>query len=151
MGFIAAGMTFLADYFIKDHVNSRVLQGSEEVILDENVKLCNEHSREDLLGGLVTADEEAVQNVSALATGGAVVFFLTGLLGRGSKGGKLGSSLLLGGILNNYVERSTKGFVTRYLKIETGDPKSRLVFNLSDLAVIFGAVICFFSFLFRRD
>ena len=151
MGFFAAGTTFLADYLIKDHVNSHVLQGSEEVILDENVKFCNEHSREDLLGGLVSADEEAVRTVTSFAAGGALVFFLTSLFRRGHSGSKFGASLLLGGILNNYTERSTKGFVTRYLKIETGDPKSRLIFNLSDIAVFLGALICVFSALSGKD
>lgn len=136
---------FLGDFLLKRHVNDTRLQGSNQEILGGRVILRNCHNEGAVLG---TAKEysKALKGLSAFLLSGIAWDFLKILFREGRNLQKLAYALLLGGGLNNYYERCTKGYVTDYVSIISGNKKlSRLVFNLSDVFLLFGSVLYLFS------
>ena len=66
-----------------------------------------------------------------------------GLLWTGRRRCPLGTGLILGGGLSNLSERLTEGRVYDYLQFpRTPEPLDRFVFNLADLCVLAGGVLC---------
>jgi signal peptidase II len=71
----------------------------------------------------------------------ATVFILT-LTKRGLNMLKFGLGLLLGGAFSNTYDRIKKGYVTDYMVFEHAPGfLKNVVFNLSDFAIIIGALI----------
>lgn len=103
---------------------------------------------EDLLGGRVRLrsmwNEGAAFSLpipaGALPLASAAAL---GLLWTGRRRCPLGTGLILGGGLSNLSERLTEGRVYDYLQFpRTPEPLDRFVFNLADLCVLAGGVLC---------
>ena len=55
---------------------------------------------------------------------------------------KTGASLLVGGGLNNLLDRYTKGYVVDYVKFNFGPKWMRgIIFNISDFCIFIGAFL----------
>lgn len=142
---LAVGV-FAADYALKEHVNSNVLQGTKEEILNGKLLLRNCHNKGAAFGVLKNTDPKIIQEASALGAGAALWEFLRQLPKRGRRLKKTGLALIAGGGMNNYVERRRSGSVTDYVSVNTSNKKlRRLVFNLSDLCILTGAILWILS------
>lgn len=71
---------------------------------------------------------------------------------RDHAGMKAGTGLLLAGGLNNLLDRYRRGYVVDYIRLKTSDKRlNKLVFNLSDIYVLVGAVILFITSRLHKD
>lgn len=67
-------------------------------------------------------------------------------------GMKAGTGLLLAGGLNNLLDRYRRGYVVDYIRLKTPNKRlNKLVFNLSDIYVLIGAVILFITSRLHKD
>ncbi|MCD8154708.1 MAG: signal peptidase II [Clostridiales bacterium] len=145
---LAAGI-FALDYAVKEHVNTTRLQGTKEEKAGGLLILRNCHNKGLAFGLLKDAEGDIPRECSGLALGGAIWAFLCALFKRGSKVVRLGLSMVVGGGLNNYVERRNKGEVTDYVSLGRGGRRLKsLVFNLSDLFVFAGGILWILGSLF---
>lgn len=146
MGIITAGIVFLADFLAKQHVNTHVMQGEEVETPAKAVVLRNVHTRKFFFDTL-DLDKETGDLLGALTLGASAALFL----GKRNKLGKAGASLLFGGALSSFVERKQKGYVTKYAAVHSDFPQiEEKTFNIPDLAMILGAVLCILSLLFGK-
>lgn len=142
---VAAGV-FALDYAMKEHVNSTWLQGTERKVLGGRVIFRNCHNQGAAFGLLKNADKELCREASVLVLGGVLWEFVRQTLKGGRKIARFGLSMVLGGGLNNYHERRTKGAVTDYVSLGVKNPKTRgMVFNLSDVFIGAGTVLWMIS------
>jgi len=59
--------------------------------------------------------------------------------------------LLLGGILGNFVDRLTNGYVVDFLEFHWGDVFSWPTFNIADAAITTGVLLIIYESFFGRD
>lgn len=138
---VAAG-AFALDYVLKEKVNSTCIQGSQKKILGGKLILRNCHNEGMAFGLLKELEPEYCQELSALALGGIVWEFLRHMLHGGSRLGKLGLSMVMGGGFGNYAERLQKGSVTDYVGFGVKNKKiRRLTFNAADFFIIAGGIL----------
>ena len=71
---------------------------------------------------------------------------------REHAGMKAGTGLLLAGGLNNLLDRYRRCYVVDYIRLKTPNKRlNKLVFNLSDIYVLVGAVILFITSRLHKD
>ncbi|HIY19359.1 MAG TPA: signal peptidase II [Candidatus Blautia avistercoris] len=132
---------FGLDTAVKNFINNHKLQGSETRILKEKVFIRNLHNPDGIFG-IMKGHKEASRKLSLLILGGVLWEFFRNFFKKGSRMTQWGLALVLGGGLCNYWERETKGYVTDYLSVNAGPEKFRkMVFNLSDVCILAGALL----------
>lgn len=138
--FVTTGI-FLLDFFIKRHMDRNYTRKERHPRLGGRVLLelyYNDGAALNLLSRYPRV-MRAFHTCAILAAGVAYYFTLR-LPGQALA--KTGLSMLLGGGANNLYDRYAKGHVVDYFRFNFG-PKClrRIVFNLSDFFVFFGALL----------
>lgn len=112
--------------------------------LDGNIRIVTYHNT----GAFMEAGADkpaAVTALSVMFTLFAGIAFIAAMTKTGFKTLKTGLGLLLGGAFSNTHDRVTKGYVTDYLIFSKAPGViHNMVFNLSDFAIIIGALISAF-------
>ena len=141
---------FLLDYMLKEHTDSSRLQGTKQEILGGRLILRNCHN-EGAAFGMFKMEKKHCLEASAFVLGGAIWEFVRQLVHSGSRMGKLGLSMVLGGGLSNYFDRRNKGYVTDYVSFGVKNKKLRnMVFNISDFFILGGTVLWVISAILPR-
>ena len=136
-----AGGIFLLDYKIKEKVDSTRLQGSKEEVLGGHVILRNCHNK-DTVFGKVKIGAQNCQELSAAGLGCVFGEYWRQLIHGGSKTGRLGLAMILGGGLSNYMDRRNKGYVTDYISFNVKNKElKKMVFNFSDFFILAGTAL----------
>jgi len=133
---------FLTEYLIKDHVEKNWQMGETKKAAKGRICLRRYHNR----GAFLNLGEKRSLLVAAVSVGltvGMAFYFVLVLLGGSSNVLKLGFSWLLGGAFSNTYDRLKRRYVVDYFSFRTGVKAiDRIVFNLADLAIMAGAVLC---------
>lgn len=145
MGILLTGGIFLLDEKLKEHVDSTRIQGTKKEILGGKLILRNCHN-EGTAFGMVKLGREECQEMSAVALGAVLGEYFRQFVHGGSKVGRIGLSMILGGGLSNYVDRCRRGYVTDYVSFASKNKKFQsMVFNLSDFCIMGGTVLWMIS------
>ena len=138
---LIAGIAFGSDFWIKRHMDRKyaryvVHPGRRNKILIEKYYNC---------GAALNFLAKKPRVMRALHT---VIMFFVGILYYfllrmpGHRLSKTGASLLVGGGLNNLLDRYTKGYVVDYVKFNFGPKWLRgIIFNISDFCIFIGAFL----------
>lgn len=138
---LTAGI-FGTDHYIKKKVNAAEKKDLQEKYLGGRLILRNCHNHGMMLGILKNKDKETLRDIASMVLGGVIWEYIRTSGKKGTRASKLGLSMILGGGLNNYTERRRKGYVTDYASLNVEDPKlKKIVFNISDLFILAGAVL----------
>lgn len=136
---------FIGDYFIKKFMERTLNEGKEESRLKGFILLRKHHNK----GAFLNAGEKNRTLVAALSLMLTVVVLLIFIVTLGRKGTplfKLGLSLLLGGAFSNTYDRIKRGYVVDYLSFGVKWKwLSNIIFNISDFAIIIGAMLTAFA------
>jgi signal peptidase II len=109
--------------------------------LDGKIKIVTFHNKGAFLGG-GKKKPVLVAFMSVVFTAIVATVFILTLTKRGLNMLKFGLGLLLGGAFSNTYDRIKKGYVTDYMVFEHAPGfLKNVVFNLSDFAIIIGALI----------
>ena len=135
------GVVFLLDYFAKQRAEKEL--GPQEVkeVAHGNVRLQKLYNK-----GIAFGWFQGKENITIIATamvmGVMLASFWAIVFKKGRGLNKLGYAFIIGGGLNNLYERFTKGYVTDYFSFNVKWEKlKRLVFNISDMFILLGAVL----------
>lgn len=135
---VIAAAVFLCDYRIKNWAEENLRGKGRKPIGKTGCSLVLLHNK-GFAGSKMKDKPDLVKIIHTFILVFFGIFCVT--LGYFKKGRELtafGLSLILGGGASNLHDRWKKGYVTDYLGLPV---TKRLVFNLSDLCIIFGAVI----------
>lgn len=136
-----AGGIFLLDHKIKEHIDSTRLQGSHEEVLGGRLILRNCHNQ-DMAFGKLKVGRENCQELSVAGLGCVLGEYWHQIAHGGSRLGRIGLAMVLGGGLSNYVDRRNKGYVTDYVSFNVKNKDVRkMVFNLSDFCIAAGTAL----------
>ena len=145
---ISAGIGILiasVDSIIKQVQEQNGSFGIKKEIFGGKAYLTKHHNR-GFCGNLFDKHTEVVKGVSICL---CIICFLTYIFTLGKKGKKLlrvGLATLLGGAYSNTYDRMIRGYVVDYVGFNVPNEKfGNLVFNISDFAIIIGAMICAIS------
>lgn len=140
--FILAAV-FILDYRVKAYVETHKKEGKTELALGGFIKI-RRLSNHGIAGGRLSGNPKVVKCSSGILTLVMGIHFLKELFQKGNHAVKLCYSVILGGALSNFYDRVKKGAVTDYFSFCVPVRKIRkLVFNISDLFIIFGSMILF--------
>ena len=129
---------FLCDYAAKEKVEKTYDEKKQKELFRGKVQIEKYHNK----GAALNALEKRPELMKKLHAGAwfTVAGYLTCLnKHRDHAGMKAGTGLLLAGGLNNLLDRCRRGYVVDYIRL------NKLVFNLSDIYVLTGAVILFIT------
>lgn len=147
---IAAGL-FLLDYSIKNWVEKNLKDDLVKEVLGDRFLLRKYHNSG-------WAFEKGSESPRLVKYGTSICYLLLAagylwtLTRKGCHWIKLGGALLLGGGASNLADRILRGHVTDYLSLNTACKKIRsIVFNLSDVCVLLGAILVIVGALKRRS
>ena len=127
---------FLADQFLKGQVEKDKIETGKQYFGDL-ITIKKSVNKGLIMNNLEEKPRWVLSWVSAMLGMTAYIYLLT-LGKKHRKIKRLGLALMVGAAASNLYDRITKGGVTDYFVIK-GIPK--IVFNLSDLVIILGAVI----------
>ena len=142
---------FLCDYAAKEKVEKTYDEKKQKELFHGKVQIEKYHNR----GAALNALAKRPELMKKLHAG--VWFTVAGYLvclnrHREHAGMKAGTGLLLAGGLNNLLERYRRGYVVDYIRLKTPNKRlNKLVFNLSDIYVLIGAVILFITSRLHKD
>lgn len=146
VGFMTVvSVIFLGDLYIKakveKYIPARGSGKSERELLGGRLLLRRHHNR----GMALNAGEKrqpAVAAVSLALTAVLTVVFFISLGHRGNNLLRAGLALLLGGAFSNTYDRLKRKYVVDYLSLGVRRKGlEKIVFNLSDLCIIIGALL----------
>jgi signal peptidase II len=137
IGIIAA--IVLADALLKHRMEQKKPKG--ESVMGGKISLKLHHNKAAIFDQL-PAKQTLVFAGAAVLTVLLTIWFLCTLGAKGQTVRKTGLAFLLGGAYGNTYERIHQKFVTDYFSFRTGIAWfDRIIFNLSDLAIMVGAVL----------
>lgn len=146
---------FLGDLWIKDRIegsdtdkSGNVLSRGREgdcrkpmTLAGGRIRIRKYHNEGAMLN-LGQRRRKAVAALSVALTGAVGGMFLCSLGQRGNRLLRAGLALLLGGAFSNTYDRLKRRYVVDYLTFQVGwKPLGRVVFNLSDFAIMIGAML----------
>ncbi|PLK27052.1 signal peptidase II [Novosphingobium sp. TH158] len=151
LGFIIAGITFLADQALKWLVMGPLaLPERLQIDLVPFFRLTWAENRGVSLG-MFTAESDAgrwsLVALTALISIGVVVWMLR----EKARGDILALGLVLGGALGNIVDRVRFGYVADYADLHFGEFRPFMIFNLADAAISIGVLIVLARSLLSRE
>lgn len=152
--FIAAGI-FFGDLAIKNQIDRSRTDAGGYVLgrgTDEKAPEPRTYARGRILirkyrnrGAMLNLGQKypgAVAAVSVVFTLLTAAGFLLGLGQRGNRLFRTGMTFLLGGAFSNTYDRLKRRYVVDYLTFRVGwKPLGRVVFNISDFAIMIGAML----------
>ncbi len=138
---IIIAIVFSADYFVKERAENFLKDQTVREVAGDKI-LLRKHENRGFAFGLLRNRPKDVLLASASSVAAVATIFLGYFIKGGNFLQKLGTSLALGGGLNNLFDRYRKGSVTDYFSFNVKQEKIRkLVFNISDICIILGMVI----------
>ena len=142
------GAVFLVDYFVKQRAEKELDDQEAKEVAKGNLKLQKLHNQ-GIAFGLFEGKENITIVATAIAIGAMLTTFFEMVFKAGKGLSKLGYALMIGGGLNNLYERFTKGYVTDYFSFNVKwDKLKNLVFNISDMFILIGALLVVIGKLF---
>jgi len=142
------GAIFLIDYFAKQKAEEELEERTTKKVANDKIVLQKLHNP-GIAFGWFKGKENITVVGSAIAMGAMIISFLDIVFKKGKGVTKLGYAMIIGGGLNNLYERCMKGYVTDYFSFNVKFEKlKRLVFNISDMFILVGAVLVVFGKLF---
>ena len=142
------GVIFLIDYFAKQKAEEELEERTTKKVANDKIVLQKLHNP-GIAFGWFKGKENITVVGSAIAMGAMIISFLDIVFKKGKGVTKLGYAMIIGGGLNNLYERCMKGYVTDYFSFNVKFEKlKRLVFNISDMFILVGAVLVVFGKLF---
>ena len=136
---------FLGDYLLKNWIEKNEKEGDTRNILGGAFLVRKHHNR----GFVLNKGSERQPVVAALSLGLAVfctLLFIGSLTSKGSALMHTGLAMLLGGAYSNTYDRLRRKYVVDYFSF--GVPVKgirRIIFNISDMCIMIGALICVIS------
>lgn len=144
------GLVFLLDYFLKRKAEEKLKSGVVREVAGDKILLRKLHN-DGIAFGLFAGNERITVVGTSVLFGGMAVKFIRVLRQKGKILTKLGYALLVGGGANNLYERVRHGYVTDYFSFNVKWEKlRRLVFNLSDICILAGALLVCIGKLFKK-
>ena len=143
---LTAALTIIADQIFKTKINENITEGEYKEIVKDKFYLGNVKNKGMAMGSFsknrkfVLASSMAAMFVVAFLWYDAVKYH------RGTAH-EIAVALVAGGGISNVYDRIVKGEVTDYLYVKAPKLKKAPVFNIADVAVLFGAVASFVDFL----
>lgn len=139
VGIIAA--IFGGEMAIKNYVEENFDEDTRIEVMQGHVMLRKYHNR----GACLNLGEKKQPVVAALSVLLTVLAGILFILSFGRKGNtllKLGLAVLLGGAFSNTYDRLVRKYVVDYFSFQVKcKPLSRVIFNLADFAILFGALL----------
>ncbi len=136
---IAAGI-FFADLRIKNYVERKFPEEGEQLKLKGFLRLRRHYNK----GAFLNMGQKKRQAVAALSVGLTALVTLLFVLSLGTKGNKAlktGLAMLLGGAFSNTYDRLKRKYVVDYFSFGVRWKwLSRIIFNISDLGIMVGAL-----------
>lgn len=133
---LSAGSIALADNFIKNSIEEKLVYGEEKKILNGAVTIQKHHNKGFSLNALDKHQKEV-----AAVSGAMLVLATIGAGDRILKEGKplhaMAHSLVIGGALSNTYDRIVRRYVVDYVSFKNG----KVIYNISDFAIFAGAVL----------
>lgn len=137
---LAAGI-FLGDLWVKNRVEKNVAEGEIRQLWGGRLLLRRYHNRGAMLN-LGEKRRALVAAVSVVMTAAVTVLFCLSLGTRGNSLLRVGLTFLLGGAFSNTYDRLKRKYVVDYFSIGVGRGRlRRIVFNISDLFILIGALL----------
>ncbi|MDR2546105.1 MAG: signal peptidase II [Lachnospiraceae bacterium] len=93
--------------------------------------------------GIASEHQGKVAILSLLTTIGLLYAYFATIKAKGKLLRKLGLSLQLGGAFSNTYDRLTRRYVVDYFSFNVRGKLGQIVFNLADIAIIFGSLMVF--------
>lgn len=146
IGFMTiVSLIFFGDMYLKNRVEKYIpakgAKGQERELLHGRLLLRKHHNR----GMILNKGEKRQPLIAALSLGLTLVMTVVFFISLGHRGNNLlrtGLSLLLGGAFSNTYDRLKRKYVVDYLSLGVRwKPLGNLVFNLSDICIIVGALL----------
>ena len=136
---------FLCDYAAKEKVEKTYDEKKQKELFHGKVQIEKYHNR----GAALNALAKRPELMKKLHAG--VWFTVAGYLVCLNRHREHAGILLAGG-LNNLLDRYRRGYVVDYIRLKTPNKRlNKLVFNLSDIYVLVGAVILFITSRLHKD
>lgn len=136
-----AGVIFCGDLQVKNYMENNLPEGEERKILRGKIILRKHHNT-----GMMLNLGQKTPGLVAFASVVLVLFcmllFLLTLGGRGNRLLQTGLSFLLGGAFSNTYDRLRRKYVVDYFSFcVRAKWLKRIIFNLSDLFIMLGALL----------
>lgn len=144
------GLVFLLDYLLKKRAEETLEEGTVREVAGDKILLRKLHNK-GVAFGLFSGNDTIKVLGTAMLLGGLLTEFIRLVFRKGNGIAKVGYACIIGGGLSNLYDRQTKGFVTDYFSFNVKWSKLRqLVFNLSDLFILFGTLLVYGSKILRK-
>ena len=133
-------LIFGVEYVIKNWIEKNKTEGCREEIMGGRILLRKYHNK----GACLNLGEKKRQLVLFASVGLTVlatVIFLFTLTKKGNGMLKAGLALLLGGAYSNTYDRLRRKYVVDYFSFPVKGRLGNIIFNLSDFAILIGALI----------
>lgn len=139
--FMIPGIIFLGDLWIKNYMEQNLREGETKKILRGRILLQKYHNRGMMLNlGSRRPGTAAAASVVLMCC--CLVLFLMTLGRRGNRLLQTGLAFLLGGAFSNTYDRLRRKYVVDYFSFRVKWKwLKRIIFNLSDLFIMLGALL----------
>ena len=139
------------DLFFKNKFDKELDDGENREIKKGIFLIRRHHNR----GAMFNLAQKYPQEVTGISVFSTVLNFLALAVTvpkRGRVLEKAGFSLMLGGAISNTYDRVKKKYVMDYISLDVKPEKVRnIVFNISDVSLLFGSILVFISNLTAKD
>lgn len=143
---IAIGI-FVLELKIKNHIENKRKMREKEEILGGNIILNRYHNKGAFLN-IFENNVKLVKILSCVLLGMLLLTFIMILPKEKKTGLKLALSLMVGGGSSNIYDRFKRGYVVDYFSFKF---LKKVIFNMSDICIIIGAVILMILGIFHKD
>ena len=143
---IAIGI-FVLELKIKNYIENNRKMREKEEILGGNIILNRYHNKGAFLN-IFENNVKLVKILSCVLLGMLLLTFIIILPKEKKTGLKLALSLMVGGGSSNIYDRFKRGYVVDYFSFKF---LKKVIFNMSDICIIIGAVILMILGIFHKD
>ena len=143
---IAIGI-FVLELKIKNYIENNRKMREKEEILGGNIILNRYHNKGAFLN-IFENNVKLVKILSCVLLGMLLLTFIMILPKEKKTGLKLALSLMVGGGSSNIYDRFKRGYVVDYFSFKF---LKKVIFNMSDICIIIGAVILMILGIFHKD
>lgn len=132
---------FIADYFIKKHIEEKHRFGEESEILGGTILVRKSHNKGAMLN-FMDNRPKLVAAVSLFCSVGILAGYVVVQTRKGMHLLKVGLAFILGGGVGNLYDRLVRHYVVDYFSFRSGWKKLRdVVFNISDMFIFAGCLL----------
>ena len=139
------------DLFFKNKFDKE-LDGDENKEIKKGIFLIRRHHNRGAMFNLAQKYPQEITGISVFSTVLNFLALAVTVPKRGRVLEKAGFSLMLGGAISNTYDRVKKKYVMDYVSLDVKPEKVRnIVFNISDVSLLFGSILVFISNLTAKD